>query len=240
MDKDFSTGDSIKTSLSSWTFNKDAAKNFDVHVKKSVPGYEIGHEIICKYIDYFINLPPNIIYDLGCSTGNLLNKIKLRHPKKNTKLIGIDNQEEMLNLARKNCANDNNLEFLYSDLCEFKFKNCSCIISYYTVQFISPAFRQIIINKIYDSLSWGGAFFLFEKTRGSDARFQDINSHVYNEYKLLMGYNCNEIMSKTRSLTGILEPFSDQANIDMLRRAGFKDIEYIFANICFKGWLCIK
>ena len=35
--------------------------------------------------------------------------------------------------------------------------------------------------------------------------------------------------------TGILEPFSDQGNIEMFSRAGFKDIECIFTNINFKG-----
>ena len=50
----------------------------------------------------------------------------------------------------------------------------------------------------------------------------------------------SEIFSKSRSLTGVLEPFSDSGNIEMFKRAGFKDIEYIFTNICFKGWICIK
>ena len=41
------------------------------------------------------------------------------------------------------------------------------------MQFINPKFRQIYLNKIYNSLNWGGAF-SFEKIRGNDARFQDM------------------------------------------------------------------
>ena len=114
------------------------------------------------------------------------------------------------------------------------------IISYYTLQFILPSVRQELVNKIYNSLAWGGAFFIFEKTRGPDGRFQDMNTHVYNEYKLNKGYSPDQIFSKSRSLAGILEPFSDNGNYEMFKRAGFKDIEYIYTNICFKGWICVK
>ena len=37
----------------------------------------------------------------------------------------------------------------------------------------------------------------------------------------------NGIISKGRSLKGILEPFSTKGNLDLLRRAGFKDINSI-------------
>ena len=37
------------------------------------------------------------------------------------------------------------------------------IISCYTIQFIEPKFRQNVIDKIYKSLNWGGAFVIFEK-----------------------------------------------------------------------------
>ena len=35
-------------------------------------------------------------------------------------------------------------------------------------------FRQKLIDKLYNSLNWGGGLILFEKIRGNDARFQDI------------------------------------------------------------------
>ena len=53
----------------------------------------------------------------------------------------------------------------------------------YTMQFILPKYRQEIINKIYNDLNWGGSFLLFEKIRGSDARFQDIFNFLYFDFK---------------------------------------------------------
>ena len=55
-------------------------------------------------------------------------------------------------------------------------------ISCYTIQFIEPKYRQTVINKIYKSLNWGGAFIIFEKIRASDPRFQDIFSQLYPRF----------------------------------------------------------
>ena len=234
-------GDDIETNISSWDFGGETPKNFEEHISKSVPGYSEGQELIASYSDFFINLTPKVIYDLGCSTGKLLQSIEKRHPSKGISYIGIDIEPEMINIAKKkNFHNPKNFLFECKDILDINFKEASVISSYYTLQFILPSVRQNLVNKIYDSLAWGGAFFVFEKTRGPDGRFQDMNTHVYNEYKLNKGYKPSEIFSKSRSLAGILEPFSDKGNYEMFQRAGFKDIEYIFTNICFKGWICVK
>ena len=81
---------------------------------------------------------------------------------------------------------------------------------------------------------------MFEKVRGADARFQDILTALYNDYKLRKGYSAEDIISKSRSLKGVLEPFSTQGNVDLLRRAGFEDINTIQKYLCFEGFIAIK
>ena len=108
------------------------------------------------------------------------------------------------------------------------------------MQFIHTSIRQKFINKIYDTLEWGGAFFLFEKLRAPDARFQDYMTQVYNDFKIRNGYKIDQIYKKTESIRGVLEPFSEKGNIDLFERAGFKDFTTIYHNICFRGWLLIK
>jgi tRNA (cmo5U34)-methyltransferase len=97
-----------------------------------------------------------------------------------------------------------------------------------------------LISKLYESLQWGGALILFEKVRGPDARFQDILTRLYDDYKLDQGFSAEEIISKTRSLKGVLEPFSTQGNFDLLKRAGFVDIMTVMKHLCFEGFLAIK
>lgn len=135
---------------------------------------------------------------------------------------------------------NNRIKYLNKDVRKFIFKKSDLIISYFTMQFIKPEYRQAVINKIYKSLNWGGAFIMFEKIRASDARFQDMYSIIYNDFKLKNGFSPNEIIHKTRSLKGILEPFSDFGNHGLIKRAGFADYISIFQWMSFKGYLCIK
>ena len=65
-------------------------------------------------------------------------------------------------------------------------------------------------------------------------------STIYEEFKLFNGFNEQEISSKKKSLKGVLEPFSSQANIQMLKRAGFKDVSTVAKFVCFEGFLAIK
>ena len=81
---------------------------------------------------------------------------------------------------------------------------------------------------------------MFEKTRATDARFQDIFTSSYQDYKILSGYSPSNVYAKQQSLKTVLEPFSTKGNIDMLKRAGFIDIETVFQFIPFKGFLAIK
>ncbi len=81
---------------------------------------------------------------------------------------------------------------------------------------------------------------MFEKVRACDARFQDIMQNLYTDYKIEQGYSSEEIIAKTKSLKGVLEPFSTQGNLDLLKRAGFVDIMIVFKHICFEGIIAIK
>jgi tRNA (cmo5U34)-methyltransferase len=63
---------------------------------------------------------------------------------------------------------------------------------------------------------------------------------LYNDFKLAQGYSAEEIFFKAQSLKGVLEPFSTQGNIDMLKRAGFVDIMTVMKYVTFEGFLAIK
>jgi tRNA (cmo5U34)-methyltransferase len=93
---------------------------------------------------------------------------------------------------------------------------------------------------LFETLNWGGALLVFEKVRGADARFQDIFTSLYTDYKIEQGYSSDEIAQRAKSLKGRLEPFSTQGNLEMFERAGFKDVIAVFKCLCFEGFLAIK
>ena len=94
-------GDFINNDLSSWNFDNNVPDNFDQHVNRSVPGYKEGHEIIRLYSDFFVNLPSKRVYDIGSSTGLLIQKIQNRHPKKDIAYTGIEPSVNMIDISSK-------------------------------------------------------------------------------------------------------------------------------------------
>tara|TARA_B100000242_G_C43050556_1_gene490804 strand:- start:1223 stop:1930 length:708 start_codon:yes stop_codon:yes gene_type:complete len=233
-----SVGDSIKAENGNWSFDGEVANNFEEHIRKSVPFYDKGHELIIQLSDFFLK-DSSLCYELGSSTGLLSYRLSEHLKNQNVNIVGIDSILNMTNFAKSKYKNDN-LEFINENVFEFDYKNADMFISYYLIQFIRPKKRQELLNNIYKNLNWGGAFICFEKVRACDARFQDITTNLYNEFKIKQGFTSEEILSKSRSLKGVLEPFSTQGNKDMFVRAGFKDIISIFKYISFEGFLCIK
>ena len=233
-------GDGIASERGNWTFGGEVAKTFVSHVERSVPMYHEGHDLVCDISDYFC-IPNSVCYELGTSTGQLLRKLARHNAHKtNNRFIGVDNQQSMIDEAGRHCQDLANVELLCDDILLSDFEKADFIVSYYSIQFVPPRHRQELIDKIYQSLNWGGAFVWFEKVRGPDARFQDMSASLYNRFKLSQGFSPEEILNKSESLKGVMEPFSSQGNLGLLQRAGFADVMPVFKYICFEGVIAIK
>ena len=227
---------------SNWRFRGSVVDNFDYHIDKSVPMYKETHNLYLYISDFFLEEKTKII-DIGCSTGTFLKKLIERHKTvsrfKDIKLIGVDNEKDMINKSKKKISHKN-LKFVNKSIFQTNLNNSCIISSFYTMQFIHVSKRQKLINKIFKSLNWGGAFFMVEKVRANDARFQDIMNQIYIDYKKDMKFSDKEIINKSRSLKGVMEPFSTKGNLELLKRAGFKDVLTVFKYGFFEGFLAIK
>lgn len=233
-------GQNITAENAAWSFGGNVPETFVDHIKQSVPLYELGHSLICQVSDFFIHRNSNV-YEIGTSTGELIRKLA-QHSRGKTgaQFTGFDVEPEMIAQARKHCADTPSVKIVHEDIRLADLDKADFIVSYYTMQFVPPAHRQEIFDKIYERLNWGAAFVMFEKVRAPDARFQDMVMQLYNEFKLQNGFSSEEIVEKSRSLKGVLEPFSTQGNHDLLARAGFKDVTTIQKYLCFEGFLAIK
>ena len=82
-------------------------------------------------------------------------------------------------------------------------------MSYYVIHIHSTADRQKLIDKIYETLNWGGAFVWFEKVRAQTHGFR-MAVNMYHNFKLDNGYDAEEIMNKQQlkrrwSLSQVME-----------------------------------
>lgn len=237
---DFPVDQDFRVPKSGWHFGDSVPDIFPTHIRRSVPLYTEGHALVVALSDFFIK-PDSTCYELGCSVGELTQQLASHHQHKpQTRFIAIDTEPGMIEKTKQNCQHLPNVIPLCNDITAIEFEPSDLIVAYYTVQFIPPRVRQDLISRIYQALHWGGAFVLFEKVRGPDARFQDILSTLYTDFKCKNGFSADEIIGKTQSLKGVLEPFSTQGNLDLLRRAGFQDITTVMKHLCFEGFLAIK
>jgi tRNA (cmo5U34)-methyltransferase len=232
-------GDIIDADNARWRFAGDASTHYDGHVRRSVPFYAETHDLVLKLSDFFVH-EGSLVYDLGCATGGLLDALAIRHADRGAHFVGIDREADMVRLARQRTARHAGVDVVEGELADCALERCDLVVACFTLQFVQPRVRQAVFDRIYAALEWGGGFVLFEKVRAPDARFQDMMSTLYADYKLEQGYSGDEIVAKTRSLKGVLEPFSRAGNLGLLERAGFVDVMSVFKYVCFEGFLAIK
>lgn len=232
-------GQDIEAGNGRWSFGGNVADTFEDHIERSVPGYREGHDMVARLSDWFLHEGATAL-EIGCSTGALTRRLARWHEGKGVRIIGLEIEADMVAAARRACDGLAGVEIRQGDALEAEPEPVDLVVSYYTMQFVRPARRQELFDRIYASLNWGGAFVMFEKVRAPDARFQDMMSTLYSDFKLDQGFDEAEIVHKTRSLKGVLEPFSSQGNLDMLARAGFVDTMTVFKHLCFEGFLAIK
>lgn len=233
-------GQGIEATNAGWSFGGKTAESFGAHVRRSIPAYEEGHRLVAALSDFFVR-PGSVVYELGTSVGELIEQLAHRHGRNRAaRWIAVDVEPDMIAIARSRLAGLDNVTVEAADVADYNLAKTDLVVSYYCLQFVAPMFRQEVVNRIYQSLNWGGAFIWFEKVRASDARFQDILTSLYTDFKIEQGFKPDEIIAKARSLKGVLEPFSSQGNRDILARAGFADINPVFRRLCFEGVLAIK
>ena len=153
-----SVGDSINAENANWNFEGEVSKTFDEHVSKSVPLYYEGHDLCAKISDFFL-ANDSVCYELGCSTGSLTKKLAERNIDKRVRFIAVDSVDNMIEQANKKLSQYSSVETKVEDINLAEMEKSDFIVSYYTIQFVRPQLRQELINKIYNSLNWGGWFF---------------------------------------------------------------------------------
>ena len=84
-----------------WSFSGKTAKNFDKHIKKSVPLYEWSHDLGLKFSDFFFVGRQTNIYDLGCSTGTFLKALSDKMKSRKHNYYGVDEIKQMCQIAKK-------------------------------------------------------------------------------------------------------------------------------------------
>jgi len=225
-----------------WEFDADVATVFDDMLKRSIPQYETMRQacfdLACNY-----RQGGTWIIDLGCSRGEAIAKLIDKYGVHN-KYFGLDVSEPMLEIARERFEGyiDNGIVQIENiDLrTDYPIKSASVVLSVLTLQFTPIEYRHNILANIYNSLMPGGAFILVEKVIGANSEIDKSMVDIYYKLKANNGYTQEQIERKRLSLEGALVPVTAKWNEELLRIAGFKQVDCFWRWMNFAGWIAIK
>jgi tRNA (cmo5U34)-methyltransferase len=228
----------VTTQVKDFSF-REHAMTFDRHIGNSIPGYASLARRVLRDSRRFIQ-PYTNVYDLGCSSGRTVAQIGRlnRSSRPGVNYIGIDCEPsfEMLWRGRRGPG----LKFAIGDVRAWPLENASLVISQFTVQFIPPVDKRALLRRVHSSLVEGGALMIAEKTLADTARLQDVVTFSYYDHKLDRGFTAEQIIEKERQLRGQMTCMSEAELRDALREAGFSEIERIWGEAPFAGFLALK
>ncbi len=231
--------DTISAIEGGWEFTSEVARNFDTHVRKSIPLYEEVQEMTIGISEWFVH-NNSTIYDLGSSTGETIYRLQKKHASKaNVRFIGIDNSEKMIKQARKKVS-ASNAQFLHQDIMQTEFEEADLFISLFTLQFLDVPERIQVLQRVYQCLSIGGAFIITEKVLAEEGRFDELWVELYWDFKRGQGLTDDQVLQKSRSIRGVLRPLTLTENIRLLHMVGFNSVDIFFKWYNFAGVLAIK
>lgn len=222
-----------------WEFNADVARVFDDMLQRSIPQYGVMRQTV-KDIAMAYMKNGTAIIDVGCAKGDAIARLAHMFPKMN--FYGLDVSEAMLASAEERFKDQLNVQISYMDLKESidVGERASVIFSVLTIQFTPIEYRMQIIQSIYDQLEEGGCLILVEKVLGDSAELDTLFRERYHALKGKNGYSQEDIARKKLALEGVLVPITAKWNEQMMRSAGFNQIDCFWRWMNFAGWVAVK
>jgi tRNA (cmo5U34)-methyltransferase len=225
-----------------WEFDEEVTRVFDDMLRRSIPQYETMRALVFDVGSRFVR-PGTAVVDLGCSRGEALAPF-IDAFGGSVRYVGVDVSPPMLQACRRRFENEIELgilELLDIDLRHgYPDSAASVTLAVLTLQFTPIDHRLRILHDAYGHTVEGGAFLLVEKVLGSSAHADRLMTDLHHELKRANGYGQEEIDRKRLSLEGVLVPATAEWNEDLLRRAGFREVECVWRCLNFAAWLAVK
>lgn len=226
--------------LVDFTFDAKVAHVFDDMVRRSVPGYQSMIEMLGLMSRIYSQDKSNY-YDLGASTGAAAIALGVNNPYPHNRIIAIDNSSEMSKKCQENLEGKiSNFAVICADIKDIKIENASIVILNLTLQFIDPAQRQALIDKIYQGLNPGGALIVSEKIHFNNPQQQAQMTQLHLDFKRANGYSELEIAAKRQSIENVLITDSKQQHFERFEKAGFSQSHCHFQCLNFASFLAVK
>jgi tRNA (cmo5U34)-methyltransferase len=181
--------------------------------------------------------------DLGCSRGEALAPFVERFGAHN-RFVGVEGSPPMLAAARERFAGYIRAGVVEVRDCDLRADyppvRASLTLCVLTLQFTPIEYRQAILRRVWSHTLPGGVLVLVEKLIGATAELDGLFARRYRALKAANGYSAEQIDRKALALEGVLVPVTDCWNRELLRTAGFAEVDCFWRWLNFAGYLAVK
>tara|TARA_Y100000310_G_C20677315_1_gene813841 strand:- start:456 stop:1112 length:657 start_codon:yes stop_codon:yes gene_type:complete len=183
-----------------WTFHSEQiAKGFDEHVREQLPWYDLVTSMIVHYARNYI--PQNgVVYDIGCSTGNIGIAIQDILQSRQCKFIAIDNSQDMENAYRGPEL------FTRADIETYDFGMYDFGIMFLSLMFVRVNRRGEVLRNIRRLRNPGGALIVFDKMQHAGGYAGTVLQRLALSEKIRAGVSPSNVIDKELSLSGVQRP----------------------------------
>ncbi|MEL5469026.1 carboxy-S-adenosyl-L-methionine synthase CmoA [Serratia nevei] len=228
--------------LGDWTFDERVAEVFPDMIQRSVPGYSNIISMIGMLAERFVQ-PDSRVYDLGCSLGAATLSMRRNIKVPGCNIVAVDNSPAMVERCRSHIdafRADTPVDVIEADIRDIEIENASMVVLNFTLQFLEPADRLRLLEKIYRGLRPGGALVLSEKFSFEDAEVGELLFNMHHDFKRANGYSELEISQKRSMLENVMLTDSVEAHKTRLQQAGFEHAEVWFQCFNFGSLIALK
>lgn len=223
-------------------FDDQVVKVFPDMIARSVPGYASILSMIEQLAERFVR-PGSEVWDLGCSLGAATRLIRRRVPN-DCVIHAVDNSAAMIHRLKEILESSDEpgcrVQLHNDDLRSIGLTLTSFVVLNLTLQFIAPADRDQVIQRIADATLPGGALLLSEKLCFSDPAQQQLLTDLHHDFKRANGYSDLEIAQKRTAIENRLIPETLETHCDRLRNAGFSVVAPWFQCFNFVSILAVR
>ncbi|NDL62571.1 carboxy-S-adenosyl-L-methionine synthase CmoA [Acerihabitans arboris] len=228
--------------LGDWTFDERVAEVFPDMIQRSVPGYSNIIAMIGMLAGRFVT-PGSQVYDLGCSLGAATLSMRRNITADGCRIIAVDNSAAMVERCRRHIEAfraTTAVDVIEADIRDVPIGNASLVVLNFTLQFLEPKDRQLMLDRVFAGLNPGGAVVLSEKFSFTDAGIGELLFNMHHDFKRANGYSELEISQKRSMLENVMLTDTVETHKARLGQAGFGHAEVWFQCFNFGSLIAVK
>jgi tRNA (cmo5U34)-methyltransferase len=228
-----------------WEFNGEVTKVFDEMLERSIPQLQTMRQTVFSLARRLVaantGSPGGLVVDLGCSNGGSLAPFL----QDGWTAVGLEASEPMIEAAEDRFQDelrDERLEIRQHDLRE-PFTSpgpADAVLAVLTLMFTPINYRQRIVRNAFEQMRSGAPFVVVEKLLGNGSTLDQAFVDLYHDAKEQAGYSREEIDRKAMALEGVQVPVTADWNADLLRQAGFREVDTFWRWANFAGFVAVK